>query len=154
MGRQLGNGVTKDRSSVSKQKEAIAESNPSKSQKTQTTDASPSTPGSLPIDNSATESDKLTSSRKRSRNVSDQNDTSKSTATSLLASTSRDPNFLPFWNTLCVDESKRLWLPTATALHDLAQNSSNGFFNSTTHNSWCSMTSKQILLNYSQKISL
>ena len=60
---------------------------------------------------------------------------------------------VPFWNSVCNDESKRLWLPTATASAGSVSNLSSGCWTNMTPKSWFSIRHRQTPLSVSQKTS-
>jgi hypothetical protein len=74
-------------------------------------------------------------------------------STSVRGSISSDPVCVPFWNSACNEESKRLWLPTATDSVASGSNSSSGYWENTIPGSWFSIRRLQTPLTPSQKTS-
>lgn len=60
--------------------------------------------------------------------------------TSAVGSTSNGKDLTPYWNPSVQEMSKKLWLPTKTALRDLVSTSSTGLPPASLQNSWFSKT--------------
>ncbi len=69
-----------------------------------------------------------------------------------MDSTTSERDSSRYWNDYIAEKSSRLWLPTKTALQDLALNSSNGWSSKTGARSWFSMTQVQASKRNSHKI--
>ena len=70
------------------------------------------------------------------------------------ASTSRGPDFYPFWDPSCEEEYRKWWLPAETGCAGLRSISCNGSSKGTVHKSWFSMTKTRPRTRILQKIYL